>query len=48
MVIEKQVELSPERLFTIFIVHDKVATLQQAISYTNSPSEVDMSLAEMI
>ena len=48
MVIEKQVEFSPERLYTIFIIQDNVVTLQQAISYTNSPTKVEISLAEMI
>mgnify|MGYP000748020021 CR=1 FL=1 len=48
MVIEKQVELSPERLYTIFIIQDNVVTLHQAIRYTNSPIKVGSSLAEMI
>ena len=45
---KKQAEYSPERLYTIFIIQDKVVTLQQALSYTNSPIRVEISLAEMI
>ncbi len=32
----------------MFIVQDNVVTLQQAISYTKSPTKVEISLAEMI
>ena len=42
MVIEKHVEYSPERLYTIFIIQDNVVTLHHAIGYTNSPIKVEI------
>jgi len=48
MVVEKGIVLNPERIYTVFSIDADKATLHQAISYTRTPSKVDVTLAELI
>ena len=47
-VVERQVELHPERLYAIFGFAGKVAQLHQIISYSNKPKKVDVALDELL
>ena len=47
IVVEKSIDASPDRLYTIFTIASKVV-LQQAVSYTMNPAKVTVSLSELM
>jgi len=47
LIVEKGIEINPERIYTIFSIEDTI-TLHQVISYTRTPSKVTISLSELV
>ena len=47
-VVEKGVDASPDRIYTIFGIDDKAVHLHPIISYTFSPQKVDVTLSKLL
>ena len=48
LIVEKGIDMLPERLYTIFVIDAEAITLQQVISYSSTPGKVQISLAQLL